>query len=131
MKIKRFQAEDVRTTIRKVRETLGPDAVILSNKRINGGVEIVAAIDYDESLMGGIVAEPHVDARTQNSERTTYQTQTTSASDPSVRQKSATASNQRQAALRKSAADDVRYSRNIPATTRSSKIPTAEIDSSN
>jgi len=40
MKIKRFQAADVRQAIREVREVLGPDAVILSNTRVDGGVEI-------------------------------------------------------------------------------------------
>jgi len=50
MKIKRFIAPDMRQTIRQVRETLGADAVILSNKRVEGGIEVVAAIDYDESL---------------------------------------------------------------------------------
>lgn len=49
MKIKRFQAADVRQAIREVREVLGPDAVILSNNRVDGGIEIVAATDYDES----------------------------------------------------------------------------------
>ena len=51
MKIKRFFAEDVRRAIHKVREELGADAVILSNRQIKGGIEIVAAIDYDESLL--------------------------------------------------------------------------------
>ncbi|MDH5180660.1 MAG: flagellar biosynthesis protein FlhF [Gammaproteobacteria bacterium] len=54
MKIKRFFAADMRRTILKVRETLGPDAVILSNKRVEGGIEIVAAVDYDESLFSGV-----------------------------------------------------------------------------
>ncbi len=49
MKIKRFFAKDMRQAIHKVREALGPDAVILSNKSVEGGVELVAAIDYDES----------------------------------------------------------------------------------
>lgn len=49
MKIKRFQAADVRQAIKEVRDVLGPDAVILSNTRVDGGVEIVAATDYDES----------------------------------------------------------------------------------
>ncbi|PHS70583.1 MAG: flagellar biosynthesis protein FlhF [Methylophaga sp.] len=49
MKIKRFQAADVRQAIREVRDVLGPDAVILSNTRVDGGVEIVAASDYDQS----------------------------------------------------------------------------------
>lgn len=50
MKIKKFVAPDMRRAIRMVREEQGPDAVILSNRRVNGGVEIVSAIDYDESL---------------------------------------------------------------------------------
>lgn len=57
MKIKRFFAADMRRTILKVRETLGPDAVILSNKRVEGGIEIVAAVDYDESLFTGVNAD--------------------------------------------------------------------------
>ena len=35
MKIKRFVAEDMRSALRKVTETLGSDAVILSNNRID------------------------------------------------------------------------------------------------
>lgn len=49
MKIKRFQAPDVRQAIKEVRDVLGPDAVILSNTRVDGGIEIVAATDYDEA----------------------------------------------------------------------------------
>ncbi|MEW7865074.1 flagellar biosynthesis protein FlhF [Aeromonas diversa] len=46
MKIKRFFAKDMRTALAEVKETLGPDAVIMSNKKVTGGVEIVAAVDY-------------------------------------------------------------------------------------
>jgi flagellar biosynthesis protein FlhF len=48
MKIKHYRAPDMRTALRQVREAQGPDAVILSSRRIQGGVEVVAAIDYDE-----------------------------------------------------------------------------------
>ena len=51
MKIKRFFSQDMRSAIRMVREELGADAVILSNDRVNGGVEIVAAVDYDETIL--------------------------------------------------------------------------------
>ncbi|MDA6066547.1 MULTISPECIES: flagellar biosynthesis protein FlhF [Idiomarina] len=47
MKIKRFFAEDMRRGLQQVKETLGPDAIILSNKKVNGGIELVAAIDPD------------------------------------------------------------------------------------
>ncbi len=45
MKIKRFVAKDMRTALTEVKEFLGPDAIILSNKKVAGGVEIVAAVD--------------------------------------------------------------------------------------
>ncbi|MEM9057142.1 MAG: flagellar biosynthesis protein FlhF [Pseudomonadota bacterium] len=51
MKIKRYMAANMRLALRKVREEQGPDAVILSNQRVNGGVEVIAAVDYDESLV--------------------------------------------------------------------------------
>lgn len=51
MKIKRFFAKEMRQGIQQVREALGSDAVILSNTRVDGGIEIVAAVDYDESLL--------------------------------------------------------------------------------
>jgi flagellar biosynthesis protein FlhF len=51
MKIKRFNAPDMRTAFRLVREEQGPGAVILSSRRTDGGVEVVAATDYDEALV--------------------------------------------------------------------------------
>ena len=51
MKIKRFFAQDMRQAIRKVRDELGEDAVILSNRKLDRGIEIIAAIDYDEALV--------------------------------------------------------------------------------
>lgn len=51
MKIKRFFAEDIRQAMRMVKEELGADAVIMSNKSVDGGVEIVAARDFDEQLI--------------------------------------------------------------------------------
>ncbi|MBB1437124.1 flagellar biosynthesis protein FlhF [Shewanella sp. SG41-4] len=48
MKIKRFFAKDMRAALAQVKETLGSDAVIMSNKKVTGGIEIVAAVDYDE-----------------------------------------------------------------------------------
>lgn len=51
MKIKRFVAADMRTAMNLVRKEHGPDAVILSNRRIEEGVEIVAAAHYDETAV--------------------------------------------------------------------------------
>lgn len=49
MKIRRFQGKDSRSALSKVREDLGADAMILSNKSVNGQVEIVAALDFDDA----------------------------------------------------------------------------------
>jgi flagellar biosynthesis protein FlhF len=54
MKIRRFFAPDMRQAIRMVREEQGPDAVILSSRRVDGGMEIVSAIDYDPALVSDL-----------------------------------------------------------------------------
>jgi flagellar biosynthesis protein FlhF len=41
----------MRHVLRRVREDQGPDAVILSNRRVEGGIEVIAALDYDEALV--------------------------------------------------------------------------------
>ena len=51
MKIKRFVAADMRQAMREVREEQGPDAVILSTRRMDEGIEIIAAVDFDEALV--------------------------------------------------------------------------------
>ncbi|WP_114239961.1 flagellar biosynthesis protein FlhF [Dyella sp. C9] len=51
MKIKRFVAADMRQAMREVREEQGPDAVILSTRRMDDGIEIIAAVDFDEALV--------------------------------------------------------------------------------
>lgn len=51
MKIKRYLDRDMKHVLRKVREDQGPDAVILSNRRVDDGIEVIAAIDYDEALV--------------------------------------------------------------------------------
>ncbi|MDD1621144.1 MAG: flagellar biosynthesis protein FlhF [Methylococcaceae bacterium] len=51
MKIKRFFAADIRQAMRMVKDELGADAVIMSNRSVDGGVEIVAARDFDEQVI--------------------------------------------------------------------------------
>lgn len=48
MQVKRFFAATMPEALRMVRTEMGSDAVILSSKRVNDGVEIVTALDYDE-----------------------------------------------------------------------------------
>ncbi|WP_261842403.1 flagellar biosynthesis protein FlhF [Aliamphritea ceti] len=47
MKVKRFFAPDMRQAMQRVREEIGPDAVIVSNHRVAGGVEVVAAHEHE------------------------------------------------------------------------------------
>ncbi|MGB5465740.1 MAG: flagellar biosynthesis protein FlhF [Sedimenticolaceae bacterium] len=55
MKIKRFVAQDMRQALRMVREALGEDAVILSNKSVDGGVELTAAVDLVDDDSADVV----------------------------------------------------------------------------
>jgi len=105
MKIKRFVAEDMRTALRKVSETLGPDAVILSNNRIDEGVEIVAAIDYDESLIN----EPETSSAAIKA-------------NPFIQEDEKLSRSHIEKRNREAALDDVRYARNIPESKPAAQI---------
>lgn len=50
MKIKRFVGQDMRQALRMVRETLGDEAVILSNRSVDDGIEITAAVDIADAV---------------------------------------------------------------------------------
>lgn len=58
MKIRRFFAAEIRQALIQVKETLGSDAVILSNRSVDGGVELVAAMDYDEEAYASQIEQP-------------------------------------------------------------------------
>lgn len=48
MKIRRYFGRSIRDAIQRLRTEEGPEAVILSNRQVEGGVELVAAIEFDE-----------------------------------------------------------------------------------
>lgn len=88
MKIKRFVAAGMREAMQLVRKEQGPDAVILSTRRIDEGIEIIAAIDYDEALVreAMVHAMPHGAITTQApsaAETETPSAATTTATQPS------------------------------------------------
>ena len=56
MQIKKYLEADMRRAMRRVSEELGPDAVIISSGRQGDLVEVVAALDYDESLVQEVQA---------------------------------------------------------------------------
>jgi flagellar biosynthesis protein FlhF len=51
--IRRYVANDMREALTSIRTDLGPDAVMLSSRKLPNGVEVIAAVDYDDSLLGG------------------------------------------------------------------------------
>lgn len=59
MKLKRYTAPDIRRAMAKVRDELGSDAVILSNRKTDDGVEIIAATDYDDAIVNTPVKSKH------------------------------------------------------------------------
>ena len=50
MKIRKYFAADMRQALNLARQEQGPEVVILGNRKVLGGVELIAAEDYDESL---------------------------------------------------------------------------------
>ena len=62
MNVKRIVAKTSREAMRQLRETLGPDAVILSNRAVEGGVEVLALPAEDIAAMAPPVVEARVRA---------------------------------------------------------------------
>lgn len=79
MNVRKFIAATARDALRKVKDTLGPDAIILSNRGIPGGVEIMAVAALDMAM---IVPTPVREAPARNTDYTV------SLSAPSAQQSS-------------------------------------------
>lgn len=60
MRVQRFVAADMRSALAEVRAELGAEAVILSNRKVNGMVEILAARDYDEELINEALTDTRI-----------------------------------------------------------------------
>lgn len=57
MNVKKFTARSSREAMRLVKDTLGPDAVILSNRDVQGKIEILAIASEDMSALAAPVRE--------------------------------------------------------------------------
>ncbi len=57
MRIKRTFAPTMREALLLVKQEQGADAVILGNKKVPGGVEILSAIDFDEAALAGLASQ--------------------------------------------------------------------------
>ena len=51
MKIRRFFGKDMREALSQVKAELGSDAVIMSNRKVADGIELVAAYDKERSVL--------------------------------------------------------------------------------
>lgn len=58
MRIKRTYAATMREALAQVKLEQGPDAVILGNKKVPGGVEILSAIDFDHRNVDAYAGDP-------------------------------------------------------------------------
>ena len=62
MQVKRFFAADMRQAMKLVRDELGADASIIANRRVAGGVELTAALDYQVPAAPARQANPALEA---------------------------------------------------------------------
>ena len=68
MKVKRYFATSMRRALELVRQEQGPDVMILSNRKVDGGVELMTASDDPAGTAAGgqapwtAVSEPHANA---------------------------------------------------------------------
>lgn len=62
MQVKRFFAADMRQAMKLVRDELGADASIIANRRVAGGVELTAALDYQMPAAPSRQANPELEA---------------------------------------------------------------------
>lgn len=62
MQVKRFVGANMRLALKQVREAMGPDAIILSNKRVPEGVEILTALAPDATNDTPLSDNPFADA---------------------------------------------------------------------
>ena len=62
MNVKRIVAKTSREAMRQLRDMLGPDAVILSNRTVEGGVEVLALPAEDIAAMAPPAADATVSA---------------------------------------------------------------------
>ncbi|MBX9754410.1 MAG: flagellar biosynthesis protein FlhF [Pseudomonadaceae bacterium] len=63
MQVKRFFAADMRQAMKLVRDELGADASIIANRRVAGGVELTAALDYQ--IPAAPSRQPNVELETE------------------------------------------------------------------
>lgn len=75
MQVKRFFAADMRQAMNRVKEELGIDASILSTRKVAGGIELTAALDYSAQPLRQ-QANPELEAELRKTKEHIMQAQT-------------------------------------------------------
>jgi flagellar biosynthesis protein FlhF len=63
MKIRTFSARDMKNALRQVRDEVGPDAVILSTRHLERGVEVTVAMEPEQVLLAELPVAQQVATR--------------------------------------------------------------------
>ncbi len=63
MKIKCIRAENIHKGIRKVKQELGDEAVIITNRKVKDGVELIVAVELDDQGADSTYAEADVNLK--------------------------------------------------------------------
>jgi len=135
MKIRRYLAKDMRQALNQVREAQGPDAVILSSRRTEEGVEIVAAVDFEE--VQPEQAEEAQYAYGGGSYREVSSYNNTSIGNTSSAQKSSLQANHNNSDFARNMQAMMSASANVPSngsnssSSRTDAVPHAAVDESN
>lgn len=74
MKVKRYLAATSREALRQVKEELGDSAVILSNRKLKNGVEIMALADNEMSSLTETPVSNAANSRSHEDEQTSFET---------------------------------------------------------
>ena len=70
MKVRRYFAANMRSALEMVRQQQGPDVLILSNQKVDNGVELVTADgDVDEAIVAKFAAQAKAKSRQRSAER--------------------------------------------------------------
>ncbi len=66
MRLKLFQAPSMAAAMAQVRRELGDEAIILSSRRVPGGIEVTAGLDHDRDPPPPLLAPPIADRHVEN-----------------------------------------------------------------
>src|SRR5882672_7217706 len=125
MKIKRYMAPSMRAALAQVRAEQGPDAVILSSRRVEEGIEVIAAVDYDEALF--VDATLRRAAAAPEAQEIPSSAPDAAVAAPARAQKAATVARQATVAPAESAIRTPRESAVAPASKPAVQVPQASV----